>query len=105
MSPSVLKQVKNKALHEKYIDRLHCRDAKRRAASSQAAKAILGKENRKESYIKKTDAIQAAKDALVFDAKDVIHQFHHVKVSAMSNYYDFDDDGVETNDDEFEDEP
>ncbi|XP_057481108.1 uncharacterized protein LOC130768120 [Actinidia eriantha] len=105
VSPPVLKQVKNKALHEKYIDRLHCRDAKRRAASAQAAKAFPGKENRKESYIQKTDAIKAAKDALVFDAKDVIHHFHHVKVSAMSNYSDFDDDGVDTNDDEFEDEP
>ncbi|GFZ18876.1 homeodomain-like superfamily protein [Actinidia rufa] len=68
-------------------------------------KPSLVKENRKESYIQKTDAIKAAKDALVFDAKDVIHHFHHVKVSAMSNYSDFDDDGVETNDDEFEDEP
>ncbi|GFY86710.1 homeodomain-like superfamily protein [Actinidia rufa] len=102
VSPSVLKQVKNKALHEKYIDQLHSRDAKRRAASAQATKAIPGKENRKESYVQKMDSVKAAKDALVFDAKDVIHQFQHVKVSPMSNYSDFDDDGVEMNDDEFE---
>ena len=51
------------------------------------------------------DSVKAAKDALVFDAKDVIHQFQHVKVSPMSNCSDFDDDGVEMNDDEFEDEP
>ncbi|KAF5961008.1 hypothetical protein HYC85_002217 [Camellia sinensis] len=86
VSPPVLKQIKNKVLHEKYIDKLHCREAKRRAASAQASKSIPGKENRKESYIQKKDAIEAAKSALVSDANDVIHQFQHLKGSSMSNY-------------------
>ncbi|KAL6978892.1 hypothetical protein U1Q18_020559 [Sarracenia purpurea var. burkii] len=108
VSPPVLKHVKNKDLHEKYIDRLHFREAKRRrAASAQSAKSIPSEEKRKESDIQKMDVIKAAKDALVFDAKDAIHQFQHAKVSAMSNYYDFDDDGVEIerDDDEDADEP
>ncbi|KAH7840375.1 hypothetical protein Vadar_016129 [Vaccinium darrowii] len=100
-SPPVLKPVKNKALHEKYIDLLHRREAKRRAA-----KVLTGKDNIKESCIniQKTDVIKAAKDALASDAKDVIHQFHHVKVSGMSNISDFDDDFVESDDYEVEDE-
>ncbi|KAH7847561.1 hypothetical protein Vadar_027606 [Vaccinium darrowii] len=101
-SPPVLKPVKNKALHEKYIDHLHCREVKRRAA-----KALHGKENRKETCIdiQKTDAIKAAKDALVLDAKEVIHQFHHVKVRDSCNFPDFEDDFVEGDDYEVEDEP
>ncbi|KAI8534597.1 hypothetical protein RHMOL_Rhmol10G0102700 [Rhododendron molle] len=59
-SPPVLKPVKNKALHEKYIDQLHCREAKRRAA-----KVIRGKENRKDSWIniqkEKTDVVKLQK--------------------------------------------
>ncbi|KAG5541941.1 hypothetical protein RHGRI_021685 [Rhododendron griersonianum] len=100
-SPPVLKPVKNKALHEKYIDQLHCREAKRRAA-----KVIRGKEKRKESCIniQKRDVIKAAKDALVFDAKDVINQFHQVKVSGMGNFSDSDDDFVESDDYEVESE-
>lgn len=100
-SPPVLKPVKNKALHEKYIDQLHCREAKRRAA-----KVSRGKENRKESCIniQKRDVIKAAKDALVFDAKDVINQFHQVKVSGMGNLSDSDDDFVESDDYEVESE-
>ncbi|KAI8548503.1 hypothetical protein RHMOL_Rhmol07G0278200 [Rhododendron molle] len=100
-SPPVLKPVKNKALHEKYIDQLHCREAKRRAA-----KVIRGGENRKESCIniQKRDVIKAAKDALVFDAKEVINQFHQVKVSGMGNFSDSDDDFVESDDYEVESE-
>lgn len=33
----VLRQIKNKALHEKYIDQLHCRDAKRKAEALRSA--------------------------------------------------------------------
>ncbi|KAG4212150.1 hypothetical protein ERO13_A02G146400v2 [Gossypium hirsutum] len=46
ISPPVLKQIKNRALHEKYIDQLHCREAKRKAESARAGKQVLGKENR-----------------------------------------------------------
>ncbi|KAL8478426.1 hypothetical protein ACS0TY_030357 [Phlomoides rotata] len=40
VSPPVLKQIKNKVLHENYIDQLHCRDAKRKAAASRKAKKV-----------------------------------------------------------------
>ncbi|KAF7129465.1 hypothetical protein RHSIM_Rhsim10G0081400 [Rhododendron simsii] len=87
-----------------YLKKCRDREAKRRAA-----KVIWGKENRKDSWIniqnQKTDVIKAAKDALVFDAKYVIHQFHQVKVSGMRNFSDFDDDFVESNDYEVESEP
>ncbi|XAR51445.1 hypothetical protein NMG60_11006077 [Bertholletia excelsa] len=102
-SPPVLKPVKNKALHEKYIDLLHFREAKRRSAFAKATKLKPGKENRNEGYVQKTDVIKAAKNALAFDAKDVIHKFQHLKASPESRYSSFDDD-VERDDDENDDE-
>ncbi|KAF2295737.1 hypothetical protein GH714_033773 [Hevea brasiliensis] len=57
VSPPVLK-VKNRALHEKYIDQLHCREAKRRAACARA-----GKENCGQANIQKIDVVRAAKNA------------------------------------------
>ncbi|KAF2283846.1 hypothetical protein GH714_016480 [Hevea brasiliensis] len=50
VSPPILKQVKNQALHEKYIDQLHCREAKRKAACAQ-----VGKENSGQVNIQKVD--------------------------------------------------
>ncbi|KAI8017940.1 hypothetical protein LOK49_LG04G03204 [Camellia lanceoleosa] len=52
-SSPVLKEVKNKALHEKYIDQLHCREAKRKAASAWAVKSIPGKDDRKRATSRK----------------------------------------------------
>ncbi|KAG5627676.1 hypothetical protein H5410_012894 [Solanum commersonii] len=48
-SPPVLKPIKNKALHERYVDQLHCREAKRKAATSKTAK---GNQNKNENVIK-----------------------------------------------------
>uniref|UniRef100_A0A5B7B5S1 Myb-like domain-containing protein n=1 Tax=Davidia involucrata TaxID=16924 RepID=A0A5B7B5S1_DAVIN len=104
VSPPVLKQVKNKALHEKYIDQLHKREAKRKTASSRAAKSIPGKED-KESHIQKLDAIKAAKNALVLDARDVINQFQHSQANAMGDFSDIDDGIDGDDDDEGEDGP
>ncbi|XP_059644868.1 uncharacterized protein LOC132286534 [Cornus florida] len=102
VSPPVLKQVKNKALHEKYIDQLHCREAKRKAASARTAKSIRSKEGRKESL--NQGAIEAAKNALVSDARDVISRFQHLNANVTSNLSDFDDDddGVDSDNDESE---
>ncbi|KAI4330672.1 hypothetical protein MLD38_028934 [Melastoma candidum] len=68
VSPPVLKQVKNMALHEKYLDHLHFRDAKRRKLEPPggANKAKVG-EN--------VDVVGAAKNALILDATDAIKQF------------------------------
>ncbi|KAJ6373450.1 hypothetical protein OIU76_027732 [Salix suchowensis] len=97
-SPPVLKQVKNKALHEKYIDHLHCREAKRKAAYARAEKSVAGKENRGEIKVKKIDVVRAAKNALVSDVRDAIYQLQDVQTNA-SNSSDFHDDGVGSDDD------
>ncbi|KAK0603897.1 hypothetical protein LWI29_009884 [Acer saccharum] len=89
-SPPVLKQVKNRALHEKYIDRLHCREAKRKAAS--------GKENRREIHGLKTDVIKTAKNALVTDAQNAINQFQHLHAKTISDSSDTDGNCIDCDD-------
>ncbi|KAM7479217.1 hypothetical protein LguiA_027430 [Lonicera macranthoides] len=93
VSPPVLKQVKNKVLHDKYIDQLRSREAKRKAASARATKCSK-KEDRKVGYnTEKIDAIKAAKNALVFDARDAINQFQHLQANALtSSFSDEDED-------------
>ncbi|KAL9375995.1 hypothetical protein Peur_030115 [Populus x canadensis] len=98
VSPPVLKQVKNKALHEKYIDQLHCREAKRKAAHARAGKSVAGKENREEINVQKIDVARAAKNALVSDVRDAIYQLQDVQTNASSSS-DFHDDGVGSDDD------
>lgn len=95
VSPPVLKPVKNKALHEKYIDHLHIREAKRRKAN--------GKNNPKKEFNQKAEAIKVLKDALVLDAKDFIHRFQDKTDSATKEYSD-DDDAIEGLEDDEEDE-
>lgn len=97
-SPPVLKQVKNKALHEKYIDHLHCREAKRKAAYARAEKSVAGKENRGEINVQKIDVVRAAKNALVSDVRDAIYQLQDVQTNA-SNSSDFHDDEGGSDDD------
>jgi len=41
-SPLVLKQVKNKMQHEKYVNQLRFRDLRRRAASTQTKMSVVG---------------------------------------------------------------
>ncbi|CAM8900993.1 unnamed protein product [Rhodiola kirilowii] len=85
ISPPVLKQVKNKALHEKYIDQLHFREAKRQAELIRAKKITVGKENLKPTRNQKPNAIKAAKHALESDARDVIFQFHQLRDKVMDS--------------------
>ncbi|PIA28466.1 hypothetical protein AQUCO_06900025v1 [Aquilegia coerulea] len=86
-SPPVLKNIKNMAFHEKYIDQLHCREAKRKGGHRES---VNGKEKGKENILK-TNVIKAAKNALVSDAKDFIKKFEHLQANAVESSDDFDD--------------
>ncbi|KAG7565535.1 Homeobox-like domain superfamily [Arabidopsis suecica] len=85
VSPPVLKQVKNKALHEKYIDHLHIREAKRKAESTRLA----GKENIRPIEIQKKDSVRAAKDALFFDVQDAIQKLKGLEAETSSSSSEF----------------
>ncbi|KAL4378707.1 hypothetical protein GQ457_02G015740 [Hibiscus cannabinus] len=101
ISPPVLKQVKNRALHEKYIDRLHCREAKRKAESAKAGK-VLGKENWG-SQIHGIDKVRSAKNKLVSDTKDVINQLQNLQTASAENSLDLDNDADVGSDDDEDD--
>lgn len=102
VSPPVLKQVKNIALHEKYIDQLHSREAKRKAASARADRIITGKENKMGIPGQEFDVVRAAKIALVTDAQNAINQLQHLQANTMRKSFDSDCDGVSCDDDEGE---
>ncbi|XP_006290829.2 uncharacterized protein LOC17886405 [Capsella rubella] len=85
VSPPVLKQVKNKALHERYIDHLHIRDAKRKAESTRFA----GKENIRPIEIQKKDSVRAAKDALFFDVQEAIQKLKGLEADNSSSSSEF----------------
>lgn len=91
ISPTVLKPVKNRALHEKYLDQLHCREARRNAVS-------VG--NKMENG-PKIGVVRAAKEALVSDARDAIHLLQELQDNPGSDSRDLDDD---CGDDEDEDD-
>lgn len=95
VSPPVLKQIKNKALHEKYIDQLHSRDAKRKAAASRKAKNI--DEN---VSLLKPNLVKVARDALVSDAQDAINRLRSLKSGTDHSIDDNDDDDSLNSDDD-----
>ncbi|KAL2551905.1 uncharacterized protein Fot_05524 [Forsythia ovata] len=99
VSPPVLKQIKNKALHEKYIDQLHWREARRKAASLKNAKCIKSKNV---SHFEKGNAVKAAKDALIFDTQEAINQLRSQQSSKI-NTDDMDNDCFLSDEDEGED--
>ncbi|KAI3798941.1 hypothetical protein L1987_34226 [Smallanthus sonchifolius] len=103
VSPPVLKPVKNKALHEKYIDLLNCREASRKVASAKAEKVNKSEVVKQESSVERKNAIKAAKNALVFCAKDAINEFQHHQATMLSDvfYYESDGDADEDNDQVF----
>ncbi|KAL1195823.1 hypothetical protein V5N11_027690 [Cardamine amara subsp. amara] len=96
ISPPVLKQVKNKALHEKYIDHLHIREAKRQAESTRLA----GKENIRPIDIQKKDLVKAAKDALYFDVEDAIQKLKGLEAENSSSSSEFCYDNGETDEED-----
>ncbi|XP_021732817.1 mis18-binding protein 1-like [Chenopodium quinoa] len=90
-SPPVLKKVKNMALHEKYIDQLHIRENKRTVAFSRCLKSARNQLDRKENSVNSVhvkDIIKAAKDALVFDAKDAIDKFQQSQANTTEGVSD-----------------
>ncbi|XP_073020875.1 LOW QUALITY PROTEIN: uncharacterized protein [Primulina eburnea] len=101
VSPPVLKQIKNKALHERYIDQLHCRDAKREAESLRNARSIHGRSVKNPGNLE-VNLVKVAKDALVFEAQDAINQFRSQQSSML--YANIDDDCNESDEDEGDDE-
>ncbi|KAK4379781.1 hypothetical protein RND71_001643 [Anisodus tanguticus] len=97
-SPPVLKPIKNKALHERYVDQLHCREAKRKAATSRTAKGHQNKNDHKNENVIKMDVIKAAKNALISEARDAINQFQNLQTRAMNSFnHDDDDDDDDEN--------
>ncbi|XP_043713228.1 uncharacterized protein LOC122661787 [Telopea speciosissima] len=92
-SPPVLKQVKNMALHEKYIDQLHCREARRKAASSSVVKHIITGYDGKENHMQETDGVEIARNSLISDAQDMINKFKCLQAAdGLSNNDDYDED-------------
>ncbi|KAK9110800.1 hypothetical protein Sjap_018860 [Stephania japonica] len=89
-SPPVLKPVKNMKLHEKYIDQLHRREAARRVEGRK-----YSNNNNKDANLNpilKTGIVQAAKENLVSDAKDIIYKFQDLQANAMSCSEDSDEE-------------
>lgn len=83
VSPPVLKQVKNKALHEKYIDHLHVREAKRKAEY----RRLVGKENVRP--MDNQTNVRAAKDALFFDVQDAMQKLKGLETEDSSSSEEF----------------
>lgn len=91
-SPPVLKQIKNKALHEKYIDQLHCRDAKRKAEALRKSRSVKGQIDEKANCLNQ-DLVKAAKDALVSDAQNAISMFRSLQCRTDDDSDSCSDDG------------
>nr|CAD1833354.1 unnamed protein product [Ananas comosus var. bracteatus] len=91
-SPEVLKRIKNVALHEKYIDQLHCREAKRRTHAK--GKFISPLSNKDEAGV----ILKAARNALISEASNAIGQFKHMQANPTDDYAEFEsgtDDDVD----------
>ncbi|KAK4768944.1 hypothetical protein SAY86_027094 [Trapa natans] len=82
VSPPVLKPVKNRAMHEKYLDQLHCRESKRNAVSVGA---------KIENGLKINVVGRAAKEVLVSDARDAIHLLRDLRSNPGNDSCDLDD--------------
>jgi len=80
------------ALHEKFIDQLHTRDARRKNVASSSAAARVSKN---EGGMK-TGVVKAAKTALISEAKEFISHFQHMRANTHGK--------TDTNDDEEEEE-
>ncbi|MED6127447.1 hypothetical protein PIB30_088236 [Stylosanthes scabra] len=91
VSPPVLKQVKNKGMHEKYINQLRCREARRKANSARLQIPVTGK------IIQKGDVVKAAKVALASEARDAINKFQQSQVNFMDNSFCSDEENVDNN--------
>ncbi|KAL3830943.1 hypothetical protein ACJIZ3_019745 [Penstemon smallii] len=97
-SPPVLKQIKNKALHEKYIDKLHLRDVKRKVEALRQGKCSRAK-NEKNASDLKVESVKVAKDALIFEAQVAINKFQSMQSSIRNDISDVDDNGSPSDED------
>jgi len=96
-NPPVLKKVKNMALHEKYIDQLHKREAKRKV---QRVKVVPCREDGGGNPVVPKDIIRAAKDALVSDARDAIKKFQNTQANPMNAFSDSEEEVFSSEDDD-----
>ena len=87
-------------MHEKYIDQLNCREANRKAACAKAEKLRKGELMKEEGSVQRKDAIKAAKNALVFGARDAINEFQHQQAKVLSDLFDEEARGDDDNDEE-----
>ncbi|XP_008796203.2 LOW QUALITY PROTEIN: uncharacterized protein LOC103711723 [Phoenix dactylifera] len=83
-SPEVLKQIKNIALHEKYIDHLHCRDARRRTCTKTAIP--VADRCKKTTSKLEIGALKAARTALISEARDYISHFQQMQANFLENH-------------------
>ncbi|KAH7678815.1 Myb-like domain-containing protein [Dioscorea alata] len=95
MSPEVLKPIKNMVLHEKYINQLHCREAKRRTLAKTTS-SVAARDSRNVTSLKPD--LRAARTALLSEAKDAVTHFQHLQADPFGDHIDDDDD----DDDDFD---
>ncbi|KAL4186427.1 hypothetical protein AMTRI_Chr09g14080 [Amborella trichopoda] len=93
MSPEVLKQVKNLALHEKYIDQLHSREMKRNMGSRNSS---IG--NNVGGDLQDRGVFKVARTALVTETMDVLKKLESNETSPTINDEEFEDDLDNEND-------
>ncbi|XP_072974746.1 uncharacterized protein [Typha angustifolia] len=79
-SPDVLKQIKNVTLHEKYIDHLHCREA-RRKTHAKTGKLLITPTPSKANREPKAGVLRAAQAALISEARNVIGHFKEMQAN------------------------
>ncbi|XP_078159194.1 uncharacterized protein LOC144554747 isoform X2 [Carex rostrata] len=79
-SPAVLKKVKNMELHEKYIDHLHCVDARRKACVR-----ACGNKGKEIDLGTKAGELKDAKTALVSEAQDFIGCFKKLQADPFGD--------------------
>lgn len=89
MSPEVLKPIKNMVLHEKYINQLHCREARRRTLAK-ATSSSAARDSRNVTSLKPD--LRAARTALLSEAKDAVTHFQHLQADPFGDHIDDDDD-------------
>lgn len=86
-SPAVLKQVKNMEMHEKYIDHLHCVDARRKACVR-----ACGNKGKEVDLGTQAGGLRDAKTALVSEAQDYIGCYKKLQADPFGDCALSDDD-------------
>lgn len=97
-SPEVLKQIKNIVLHERYINHLHCRDARRRT-SAKTANSVADRCDKTNTELE-IGVLKAARTALISEARDYISHLQQMQANSLNKHESFgsDDDNADTDD-------